>query len=268
MWAIARSSFNIPFFQKGNDMEYSIKQKRHIFDHKILPLILEAPNLIKEGLIMSHNIESVYKILSRLGFNPEFTHDIFGRDYVMIGSHSVTRSLLCTVIIDEEDNFEEYNTFCKYINNLGYYISVISAPLFKFKDLEKFEAEMRAGIVPSMVNILIEPKYDAEVDVSQFEYMYHVTSEKYVQNILKKGLIPKSKSKISAHPDRIYLAVTKIDSAQLGKMFNDIAPGEGDVMLKVKVPKAPHFKYFIDPNAANAVYTYNNIHPSNIERIN
>lgn len=210
-----------------------------MFDHKVLPELLESPNLIKEGLIMSHNIESVYNILNRLGFNPEFMHDVFGRDYVIVGGRSVTRSLNCTVIIDESDNFEEYNTFCRYINNLGYYIALITTPLLKFNNLKKFEDDMRKGVVHGIVNILIEPKYDAEVDISQFDYMYHVTSEASAAKIMKVGLTPKSKSKIAAHPDRVYLGVTKIDSIKLSQMFDDLKRGDGKVCLKIKVTKDP-----------------------------
>lgn len=251
-------------------MDYTIKQKRHIFDHKILPILVNSPNLIKEGLIMSHDIETVYKILDRLGFNPDFAHDVFGRDYVMIGSESFTRSIFCEVLIDPSTNFEEYTTFCRYINNLGYFISVISSPLinYNYNNLKKFERDMQEGLIPSIVNILIEPKYDAEVDVSKFDYMYHITSKQAAKKILKTGLSPRSGSKISNHPDRIYLAVTKDAALYLGSMFDDLKPGAGNVLLQVKITKDPHIKYFVDPNAANAVYTYNNIHPSNIKQIN
>ena len=53
------------------------------------------------------------------------------------------------------------------------------------------------------VTIVYEPKFDLLLDVPN--KMYHLTIQSYEDKILTKGLIPKSKSKLSKHLDRIYL---------------------------------------------------------------
>ncbi len=250
-------------------MEYTIQQTRHIFVHKILPEILEERYLIKKGLIMSYRVGAVCKILSRLGFESVFMEDILGRDYFKMGTVSYNRSILCSVLIDAQDNFNEYYTFIRFINDFGYFMSQIFIDKIKiYTDHTEFEMDKNSGIVSGIVKILIEPIYDTEIDTSHFEYMYHVTSDLALPMILKKGLSFKSKRKLSKHPDRIYLAVTKDSAIYLAEMFEDLELGSGFILLKVKVPRNSYFKCFIDQNVSNALYTYSHIHSSNISEVN
>ena len=87
------------------------------------------------------------------------------------------------------------------INNLGYFISsafndndMIDISLLKKDDLN--------NIICS--NIFIEPKYDYQVEIPKI--LYHASPLKFKDKILKIGLTPKSGSKLSYHPDRIYLS--------------------------------------------------------------
>lgn len=53
------------------------------------------------------------------------------------------------------------------------------------------------------VEIIFEAKFDIEEEVP--EKLYHLSIKEYKNDILKFGLVPKSKSKLSKHLDRIYV---------------------------------------------------------------
>src|SRR5690606_37377914 len=57
--------------------------------------------------------------------------------------------------------------------------------------------------VISKVEITFESKFDDKVDIP--EKLYHLSIMEYCDKIEKQGLVVKSKSKLSAHLDRIYL---------------------------------------------------------------
>jgi len=64
------------------------------------------------------------------------------------------------------------------------------------------------------VEISYEAKYNSKMDNFP-DIMYHLTIQEYEESILKNGLIPKSKSKLSKHLDRIYLTSSLSDSQNL-----------------------------------------------------
>ena len=59
----------------------------------------------------------------------------------------------------------------------------------------------------SEVTIVYEPKFDLSLSVPSI--MYHLTIKAYAYKILKDGLKPKSKSKLSKHLDRVRKQFTK-----------------------------------------------------------
>ena len=63
------------------------------------------------------------------------------------------------------------------------------------------------------VEIKYEPKYDTELIVP--DTLYHLSIQEFEQDVIKKGLIPKSKSKLSKHLDRIYLCTSINDCRNL-----------------------------------------------------
>jgi RNA:NAD 2'-phosphotransferase (TPT1/KptA family) len=54
--------------------------------------------------------------------------------------------------------------------------------------------------------LIFEAKYDELREVPS--KLYHVSIQEYKNNILKRGLIPKSNSKRTVHLDRIYVCKT------------------------------------------------------------
>jgi hypothetical protein len=53
------------------------------------------------------------------------------------------------------------------------------------------------------VNIIFESKFDIEINIPN--KLYHLSIQEFEKSILKSGISPKSKSKISYHDSRIYL---------------------------------------------------------------
>lgn len=65
----------------------------------------------------------------------------------------------------------------------------------------------------SKITIVYEPKFDLLLDIPN--KMYHLSIHSYEDKIIKNGLIPKSKSKLSKHLDRIYLCFDVQDCYKL-----------------------------------------------------
>lgn len=78
--------------------------------------------------------------------------------------------------------------------------------------------------------------------------------------ILSKGLVPRSQGNF---PDRIYLgkSLSEIKNMVAGNL-NDMA------ILKVDVSNIKLFKLYRDQRNSTAVFTYDNIPPSQIEVLN
>lgn len=71
----------------------------------------------------------------------------------------------------------------------------------------------------SRITIKFESKFDECLTQIPSE-MYHITNDSYVDKILRNGLVPKSKNKLSSHPDRIYLCTSIDDCKSLeGRMY-------------------------------------------------
>jgi hypothetical protein len=105
-----------------------------------------------------------------------------------------------------EGHFKELVNYLPLINNLGYFISLLT---LNGKDwVKEYSNETKP------LALLLEAKYDIRI-INKPTILYHVSLKKNEDRILKYGLYPKSFSKISNHSDRIYLT----DSLQVAKLF-------------------------------------------------
>jgi hypothetical protein len=163
-------NYNKPKYSDEYIYEYMIKKQKN----GILPL--------NEGLIYSQPIDITIKILKNK-FNELDIKKYEDGD------------------ISIESMNDKLKKYIPLINNLGYFIS----SAFRGDDsinISKLKKEDLEEVICS--NILIEPKYDHEVEVPNL--LYHASPLKFKDKILKTGLTPKSGSKLSYHPDRIYLS--------------------------------------------------------------
>jgi len=124
------------------------------------------------------------------------------------------------------------------------------------------------------VKIIYEAKYDTLVNTPN--KLYHLSIQEYETSIIKNGLLPKSKSKLSKHLDRIYLCTNVKDCYNLiprmkfiygSNKFNNKKNTINTKWIIFEIDSTKlDLKLYIDPNYPNssAVYTINNISSSNI----
>ena len=195
---------------------------------------------IVEGLIKTQPVEKSINILSRRF--PELKVQN-GRDYGEIYL---------------EGDFDNIDKYIPLINNLGYFISLLT---INGEDwIKEYES------ITKPLAIYIEPKYDLIIENIP-KVLFHTSPIKYTKNILKVGLIPRSKNKLSNHPERIYLT----DKIDICKNFGDYIIDNGidkDYSVFVIDTNNLNLTLYRDINMkAHGYYTLQNISPKNIKQI-
>jgi hypothetical protein len=119
------------------------------------------------------------------------------------------------------------------------------------------------------VEISFESKFDLEANVPN--KLYHLSIQEYLKNVLTIGLIPKSKSKLSKHLDRIYLCSNPSDCKSLisqMKLHYSNKPMKSNINDKWIIYEINtgglNISLYRDPNYTGGFYTINNIPKSNI----
>lgn len=215
----------------------------------------QVDNFITEGLIKTTNINITSGILSRYLSHPDSPLNIYineseGFFNVLIKSNTDVDLLLNTS------------------NNLGWFPSTIfKVENKKITSVQKF----------SLSNLLVEEncdlyiKFEAKFDIEYIDnrnVFYHTTPTKYVNRILKIGLIPKRGEKISSHPDRIYLSFTQDDVKFLINLLEPHSNNEKFSIFRVTLPDNNPIKLYEDPNFKGfGVYTHENINKEWLELI-
>lgn len=163
----------------------------------------------------------------------------------------------------------------KTIENLGYFISIFSVNGFQktFKKDSFFE-KIKKLTELTPIYLKLEKKRDSneDTDIVIPSILYHITHERHLEKIKKIGLVPKSKSKKSAHPERIYLAGNEESAIKLVKEFSNLEYEfeHNYVLLEIDTNKAvefkrdKNFKLNKDPNFTEGYFTYDNIPPTAI----
>ncbi len=129
------------------------------------------------------------------------------------------------------------------------------------------------------VTIIFESKYDIEQEMPK--KLYHLSIQEFNNKVIKQGIIPKSKSKLSKHLDRIYVCANKDDCKDLiGRMKMHYFQKESDekklgrnsnrnkkwVIYEINTDDLD-IKLYKDPNFINGYYIIDNIPPDKIEII-
>jgi hypothetical protein len=224
---------------------------------------------IYEGLIKTIDIDKATEIITKqfgnlpgidivnsdkeikVGFEPQYVDDKISR-YINYQSYDQNISKLLQLV-----------------NNLGYFPSVFSYEKYNKTKIEKYSnsklRQIMDDIEPDFLVFNFEKKYDESIEVPKF--VYHITDGKYLNKIKSIGLTPKTKSKLSSHPERIYVALDKEDALGLWKRMKMFIPKEKGILLTINT-EGLNDTFYNDPNFQNkGVYTYNNISPQNIINI-
>ena len=132
--------------------------------------------------------------------------------------------------------------------------------------------------------ITYEPRHQNKINelVRNEKYIYHLTPTTKVEKILKNGLSPKTNNKKFQYPDRVYFFLhqpTKTICLNLIKQFHreemeSFKNGKIKTvyngtytLLKIDTKKIQNIDFSYDPNAFDAIWTYQNIQPDAIEKI-
>lgn len=158
-------------------------------------------------------------------------------------------------------NKEDLPAILLLTNNLGWFPSWISSPFYNGKYSKDIE-------INTTSKIRFEAKYDEKVEIVP-EFLYHATPSSNTSKIQEKGLSPKSRSKASYHPERIYLLKDLSHAEDLADMFYQKTGETIWDLLKINTQKIPgdYLKLYIDPNYQHGYCTLNNIPPQAIDVI-
>lgn len=162
--------------------------------------------------------------------------------------------------------FTDYNTpeitekLLHLIDTVGYFVSSVRLGDEKLTDKSKIEDTLKNL---DKISIIIEPKFDKKVNYTG-EYLYHTTDKKYLDKILKFGLIPKSKNTRSFYPERIYLSP---DETYLLSIKDQLSKDKNGEYVDLKIRNFQGLNLYKDVRFKGGFYTYDNIHPKYIDVI-
>lgn len=160
---------------------------------------------------------------------------------------------------------KEFDSVMNHIENfLGYFPSHISVPGNNVKF--DYNKAIELANVGKPFAVYFDAKYDPEISESKLPpTMYHVTPMVYETKILKIGLVPKRKNKLSSHPERIYMASSQNDAVDLlgSSVFTKDMSEFTLLSIDLKsLRKSRKIRIFNDPvYAGKGFYTYENIPP-------
>lgn len=248
-----------------------------ISTYRLVKDLILLENKLNEGLIMTHDIHDSKKIIENF-ISAYFWYNI-----------EIDINKFKILLSDGKFNTNSYLEFLILINNLGYFISNIKAKnknnITNTINPNDFKNNyLNDKFLQNIIeyNFVIEPKFDTAHKLKT-NILYHVTETRYLYNILKNGLVAKSKNTLSEYPERIYFvyniedANTYIKSKKFYYLMNQKnakQPIKSNfkeikyVILKIELPENNNLILYEDPNfVGKGIYTYENISPKfiNIE---
>lgn len=240
--------------------------------YKLFEILIDTEKQLNEGLILTHDIyNSIYLI-----------GEFFKFDQLKSINPNGTK-------IELTVNHFDLDTFTKFlilINNLGYYIAIItmynSKNMPKNIKLSEFKSEYYSDEFISKltrIDFALEPKFDVTHKLKS-DTLYHVTESRYVDRILETGLIAKSKNTKTEYPERIYFVYDLEDAKNYinGKneyyltsinksKFADKSKYKHIEykIIKITMNGSDNLTFYEDPNfKGKGLYTYDNISPEKI----
>lgn len=201
--------------------------------------------LLKEGLTRTYPFEWVKKYIQRNA----------NEDFVDIICHRDSKQFLVTI----KQNSPSIKTFKRAMESFGYFCSS--------------EKKRISGILTQF-----EPKFDEYIKGSEFKKksgntFFHVSPIRYVDKILKNGLVPKSKNNFLIYPDRVHLIYNDGNHDNPYMMADMLYTVDGNkhnngeyALFGVSTKGLDNVKFYRDWNVEDfeAYFTYENIPPQNI----
>lgn len=179
---------------------------------------------INEGLIKTYPgnlvLKDILKSLEHIHIN---TSGSFENDKIKLNIHNFNTIQLNKI----EHLFNHIDTFV--VNRGGWFPSSIILNIGGIEKIEKYDYNKILNLHEYLtkLTIIYESKFDTE-ESNIPDKLYHLIIKEYQKKINKMGLIPKSKSKLSSHLDRIYVCKTKQDCVDLIPKMMMYYTGEKD----------------------------------------
>ena len=215
---------------------------------------LEFIQNLKEGLITTHDINKYSDLVT---------------DY--LDKNCISNKLEITDKFQFKLKIETNNFDLVEISNhtcytLGYYpayywIILDNKMRNGFKEIDKLPSNTKYIIIQ------YESKYEDGLYTNDLicpDKLYHLSPQKNKKSILTKGIYPKSKRRISNHPERISLFgdIQFFETLLKSLKFTDTEKQEY-LLLEINCINDKLFLH-TDPNYRLGYFTYDNINPKNI----
>lgn len=240
-------------------------------------------NYINEGLITTYNIDKTISDITDLlnSYNINF----------LINKKNNTFNVKLLNINKEPNIIDIIEIFLSSVFNLyGWFPSkMVMENLYGMLNTKKFDKNRLFLAIHNLLSfeLTFESKFDFIV-LNIPDKLYHLTIQQYENDILKNGLVPKSKSKLTLHDydNRIYLCDNLLKCKHLIKNMNLYYSDEKfDILYNLKNSKkyynkntkwaifeidsknAGIDKLYLDPNFSGGFYYLNNISPKSIKII-
>lgn len=220
----------------------------------------ENPYVLYEGLIRTASLDFTIVLLKRW-FKMYGMSDRHGVNLRYMSISKTQDDTLNVYILPFINKKEIIKNFLTYINTLGYFISTIVSKKTSDKNFisEKFTEDKLYSFMNQYndldyIYVSLEAKFDIEVDSKDFpDKLYHITRQEVIPKIKRRGLSPRTESKISTHPEKIYFGIEYERIINLVNKFKDQAKlrGKNDqkfAVLEIETKSVPHLRLFEDPN--------------------
>lgn len=234
-------------------------------------ILLNYLEFVKEGLI---NTQPYNVVLSKVKFLPKhLIYKIKHTDSDNLIHFEISYFNKLSEISKTFDVIESY-----FINMMGWFPSTII--ITNLTGMENSMQYNRDFLIKNMdfidkVKIIFESKFDIESNIP--DKLYHLSIKEFQNSILKSGISPKSKSKISYHDSRIYLCKSILGCKTLIPNMKMIYSQQKWSNPKSKIndswiiyeidTKDLDIKLYNDPNYLGGYYILSNIPPKNIKII-
>lgn len=182
----------------------------------------------------------------------------------MLNNHNISEGLIMTYPLDKSYNILK-RKFTDNKISIGDDNEIFIGGEINIENLKILSNTLGYHISSMDVGLItLEPKYDMEVNIP--DKIYHSTIESHLNRIKKIGLIPKSKNKLTIHPDRIYFSTSLKDAKLFAKYLSEKYDEIGYI-IEISTKNIIN-KFYSDINfRRSGSYTLNNISPKNITNI-
>lgn len=242
----------------------------------------EFVQYIKEGLIKTYESDKTIEGISDLikSYNIQFeinkkTNNTFSIKFLNV---HITRNIENIIEIVLSNLFNLYGWFPSKMEMEN---------IYAMKNVKKFDKNEIYRYIKNLlsINITFESKFDIkEIEIPK--KLYHLSIQEYEKNILKYGILPKHKSKLTTHDydGRIYLcdSINKCKSLinsmklfykeEMYDILMDIKNSQKYynknikwILFEIDSEQAKIDKLYQDPNFLGVYYYLNNIPKESIE---